>query len=432
VGLRGIITDLTKLKEAEGALRESEERFRLAFENANTGVSLVSTDGHFIKVNNRLSEIFGYSKEELEAMTVNDIAHPEDEELSPQFFRRSISGEIENTIYEKRYIHKQGHLVWGKVSSSIVRDSEGAPLYFISHVQDITQQKLAQQALEESQQKFSKLFQASPVFTCVTILEDGRFLEVNEAFMRITGYRREEVIGDTTAEVGLFTNPKERLKFVKLAREQGGFRDQEVNLLKKNGEPLTMLWSAEKIVIGDEDCLISAIADVTEIKKTQEALRESEGELKIKANKLEEINTALKVLLDKRDEDKVRLQEDILSNVKQLVEPYLENLKRSKLNSIQKSYLDILESNLKEIISPFIRALSSSYLNFTPTEIKIANLVRQGKSSKEIAELINSTKWTVDFHRNSIRKKLDIKHKKRNLRTQLLSISNQSPKYDQY
>jgi two-component system cell cycle sensor histidine kinase/response regulator CckA len=136
--------------------------------------------------------------------------------------------------------------------------------------------KGVEMALQKSEEKFSKLFQASPIYTCVTIVEDGRFLEVNDAFMKVTGYQREKVIGHTTTEVGLWANPEERINFVKLAKEQGRFRDQEVNFLKKNGEPLVMLWSAEKIELGGEDCFISALVDITELKKAQEELKESE------------------------------------------------------------------------------------------------------------------------------------------------------------
>ena len=279
------------LKRTEEALRESEERFRHAVDNANTGVCLVSTDGHFLKVNKRLCEIYGYSKEKLEGMSVNDITHPEDVELSPEFFQRSISGEMENIVYEKRYIHSEGHVVWGQISSSIVRDLQGQPLYFISHVQDITQQKLAEEALKKGEEKFSKLFHASPVPISFTSLDDGRFLEVNEALTKIYGYEREETIDRTSTEVGLWANPKERNKIVKLAKEQGGFRDQEVRFLKKNGEHLVGLWSGEKIELGGEDCLISVLIDITESKQAEEALRENKENL----DKAQEIQNTLPV-----------------------------------------------------------------------------------------------------------------------------------------
>ena len=117
------------------------------------------------------------------------------------------------------------------------------------------------------------------------------------------------------------------------------------------------------------------------------------------------------------------MQKDVLSNVKQFIEPYLKKLTKSQMDHIQKSYLHILDSNLKEITSPFIRTLSSELLNLTPTEVKVANLVKQGNTTKEIAEITDSTKWAVDFHRNSIRKKMGIRNKKLNLRTYLLTFT---------
>ncbi|MFC1825889.1 PAS domain S-box protein [Thermodesulfobacteriota bacterium] len=143
------IFSLKQTASSEKNLLESEERFRLAFENAYDGVCLVDTGGNLVKVNNRMCDIFGYSKKELESMSVNDIAYPEDKDISPKFIEKSISGEVESTVFEKRYIHKQGHIIRGRVSSSIIKDAKGDPLYFISHVQDITQKK----HLEEQRDK---------------------------------------------------------------------------------------------------------------------------------------------------------------------------------------------------------------------------------------------------------------------------------------
>ena len=143
--LQGIMYDITKRKQAEEALRESEERFRRAFENANVGMCLVDTEGRLTKVNSQMSEMFGYSQKELEAMTVNDITHPEYVDISPKFIRRASSGEITHAEFEKQYFHKKGHLVWGQISSSVVRDVKGKTLYFISHVKDITELKKAEE-----------------------------------------------------------------------------------------------------------------------------------------------------------------------------------------------------------------------------------------------------------------------------------------------
>lgn len=162
---------------------------------------------------------------------------------------------------------------------------------------------------------------------------------------------------------------------------------------------------------------------INERKKTEEALKEKERQLETKTHNLEESNIALKVLLKRREEDKTELEEKILLNVKELVIPYLEKLKKNTLDEKQKIYVSILESNLNDITSSFSHRLSSKYMNFTPTEIQIANLLRQGKTSKEIAELINSSPKAVAFHRENIRKKLGLKNKKINLKSYLLSLT---------
>jgi two-component system cell cycle sensor histidine kinase/response regulator CckA len=154
-GSFAIHTDITERKRAEEALRESEERFRLAFENANTGVCLVDLEGNLTKVNNKMCEIFGYTKEELERMTVNNIAHPEDIDKSPAFIQRTLRGETDHGTFEKRYLHKKGHVVTCQVSSSLVRNADGSPLYFISHVHDITERKQAEEALHTSEAQLS-------------------------------------------------------------------------------------------------------------------------------------------------------------------------------------------------------------------------------------------------------------------------------------
>ena len=163
--------------------------------------------------------------------------------------------------------------------------------------------------------------------------------------------------------------------------------------------------------------------DVTAIKLVEEALKERELELELQTQKLEETNTALRVLLKAREEDKHELEEKVLANVKELIIPYLKDLKSAGLDSRQMAYLEIVESNLNDIISPFLHQISSKYLNLTPREIQVATLVKEGKATKEIAEMLHLSMNAVDFHRKNIRKKLGLKNKKANLRTHLLSIA---------
>ncbi|CAK0765132.1 membrane hypothetical protein [Azospirillaceae bacterium] len=134
--------------QREQSLRESEERFRLAFDNANSGMCLVSADGRLLKVNDKMSDIFGYSRDELQSMTVNDLAHQEDIAISSQFIDRAIHRECDSMTFEKRYHNRQGDLIYCQVSSSLVRGADGLPRYFISQVQDITDRKHAEEQIK--------------------------------------------------------------------------------------------------------------------------------------------------------------------------------------------------------------------------------------------------------------------------------------------
>ncbi len=146
----GTLMDITERKQMENALRESTEKFRLAFDNANTGMCLVDLKGQILRVNSKMSAIFGYSTSQLERMNVNDLALSEDTPISPHFIHEAVEGDLDSATFEKRYRHQQGHVIYGQVSSSLVRDIEGHPWYFISQVQDITQRKQAEAALNQT------------------------------------------------------------------------------------------------------------------------------------------------------------------------------------------------------------------------------------------------------------------------------------------
>jgi PAS domain S-box-containing protein len=162
--------------------------------------------------------------------------------------------------------------------------------------------------------------------------------------------------------------------------------------------------------------------EIEERKLAEQELRKREAQLEIQTSELEELNTALRVLLKRRDEDKTEFEEKVLFNVKELVLPYIERLKSGELDDKRRAYVSILESNLNDIVSPFARRLSSKYLGLTPTEIQIANLVKEGRTTKEIAQILNSSDRTVEFHRKNIRNKIGIVNRKVNLRSHLLTM----------
>ena len=201
-------------------------------------------------------------------------------------------------------------------------------------------------------------------------------------------------------------------------------------------EKEVVITEARKIPIFENDDVvrvITIIRDITQRKKTEKELKKAHAELErrvrertrdleIKTKSLEELNTAMRVLLKKREEDKIEVEDNVLTNVKELIEPYFEKINETDLDDHQKAFLSIMESNLKEIISPFTRKMSIRRLNLTPTEIRIANLIRHGSPTKKIAEIMKISPRTVDTHRKNIRRKVGLDKKRANLRSFLLSL----------
>jgi len=253
--------------------------------------------------------------------------------------------------------------------------------------------------------------------------KNGVLTYVNKKFVEMTGYSKDEIIGHNIFELLDETNQL-TLKDQRARRARGENKSYELEWTGKNGRKIPTIVSPEPIFdeAGKFQGGFAVITDISQLKEAEKELIEREQDLEIKTKNLQEVNTALRVLLNKRDEDKKELEKSVLLNVREMIEPYINKLKKTKLDGMQKTYLGIIESNLNDIISPFMCGVSINLLNFTPTELQIANLVKQGKTTKEIVSILNVSAKTIEFHRDNIRKKLGIRNRKINLRTHLLSL----------
>jgi diguanylate cyclase (GGDEF)-like protein/PAS domain S-box-containing protein len=190
----GVIRDVTERKRIEDSLREMRDRFRSIFDHAPIGVAMVSLEGRYLQVNRSLCEILGYTEEELQALTWQEITHPDDLAASSAHARRIVEGEFPKYHLEKRFLHADGRTVWASLSVSLVRDAEGEPLYFVSQIQDVSERKNIEKRIKESEERFRSLVQNSS--DIITILEaDGTVRYVSPAVERVTGYRPEEQVG---------------------------------------------------------------------------------------------------------------------------------------------------------------------------------------------------------------------------------------------
>ena len=163
--------------------------------------------------------------------------------------------------------------------------------------------------------------------------------------------------------------------------------------------------------------------EITALKLTEQALRESEENLSEQKQGLEEANVALKVLLKQRDTDKQELEKRFLTNVKGLVLPYVEKLRNARLKPKEKTLVEIVENHLQDIITPLMQNLANANIMLTPQEMQVASLVKDGKTSKEIADILIVSEATVNFHRKNLRIKFGLTNKQTNLRAYLMSLS---------
>jgi PAS domain S-box-containing protein len=309
-----------------------------------------------------------------------------------------------------------------EVSAYPVLDVQAHVSHIIKYDIDVTERKQLEKALKESERQYGILVETmNEGFSMID--ENQVRIYANKRLCEMLGYEYSEIVDVPATKVLDETNETIFEKeFAK--RRKGESGSYEITFTRKDGQKVPAIVSPRPVFDekGNFKGSFSVVTDVTNLKQTELALRQRERELQMQTLNLEEANAALKVLLKRREEDKKELEEKVLFNMKELAEPYLDKLRKTSLNERQKAFLEILESNLNEIISPFPRSLYFSYLNLTPAEMQIAALVRHGKTTKEIASLLNLSSRTVETHRKNIRKKLGLKDKKANLRTKLLSL----------
>ncbi|MBN1398438.1 MAG: PAS domain S-box protein [Bacteroidetes bacterium] len=268
--------DVTKRKKAEEALHESELRFRTTFEEANIGIIIVNTDGFIIKVNNEMSRILGYSREKLESKTTNDITYKEDLNLNESSFRKMLSGQTKKVRFDKRYVHKDGHVIWTHLSSTLVSDSSGKPLYFISHIQDITERKHAEEALRESEEKFRTFAEQSP--NMIFIHNKGRIVYVNAKCEEMTGYTKEEFYSPGFNFTSIIAPEHVDIihEFYKRHINGEDVPPYEYTIVTKAGERLEVINSTKLIPYENEKAILGIITDISELKRTEKLLLENQ------------------------------------------------------------------------------------------------------------------------------------------------------------
>ena len=276
--LTGIVQDVTERKQKEEALRVSEERFTRAFEYAPIGMALVAPDGTWLKVNQATCNLLGYTADELLSLKFQDITHPEDLETDLNHVRQVLTGTLSHYQMEKRYLHKQGFLVWVLLSVSLVRDNDGCPLYFVSQIQDITERKASEQKLLEQATLIDEARDA-----IILRNMDHRILFWSKGAERLYGWTSPEIKGRKATDV-FYPSQEQFDPAMRIVLEKGGWIG-ELEHINKAGEPVIVesRWSLLRDRLGHPKSVLCINTDVTEQKKMEIHL--------LRAQRMESIGT---------------------------------------------------------------------------------------------------------------------------------------------
>ncbi len=414
-------------RPVEDALQESEEIYRSLVDLSPDAVVILQ-DGLYQFVSSVFTRRFGYTREDVtNGLSFYKLVQEKDLPAVRRRYEDRLAGKSVPNTFRIDLIAKDGSIIPCETSAALI-SFKGRPADLVV-IRDISERVSAKKALQASEETFRVMLNSTHELALLA-KRDGTVLAANTNMAERFGKSPEEFIG-----LNIYSLMPSGIIALRKNKAQEMFRTKLP--LNYTEERKGYFFDCNLFPILDDDGSVKRFAvfvqDVTDRFKCEEALRKSGKELEHQVNEktmelqekainLQEMNTALKVLLKKRDEDKKELEEKVLLNVREMIEPYLNKLKKAKLNDMQRTYLDIIESNLNDIISPFICGVSINLLNFTPTELQVANLVKQGKTTKEIASIMNLSAKTIEFHRDNIRKKMGIKNRKINLRTHLLSL----------
>lgn len=275
--------DITERKLAELSLQETEARFEATFEQAAVGIALVSPEGHWLRVNQKLCEIVGYRASELMNLTFQDITYADDLDVDMGQVRRMLAQEIDHYSMEKRYVRKDGSLVWIDLTVALIWKPDGTPNYFVSVIEDISERKAVESALHQSEAQYRELFEQNPTPILVYERASLRVLAVNEAFVTHYGYSREDALALHLPD--LYPS-EQRQAIIDLAASLVGLAYVgEWQHLKHDGSQITIEVRSHDMQYGPYAARMAVITDITERKQAEQALAESEANYRLLVEK---------------------------------------------------------------------------------------------------------------------------------------------------
>jgi PAS domain S-box-containing protein len=278
VAIIAVARDITARRQAEQALRESEERFREIFLHASLDMALLDREGQILGANLAFGRFLSYPPEEMSGMYLKELIHPKDLKKDAHWYEDLLQGKSKNHMIDKRLVRKNGEVVWGRLSVSLTRDSQGDPQHVILVCEDIHARKLAEEALHESEQRFRDLFESAPEAILITD-EQGNFLEVNQRGLELTGLAYPELIQRNLLQDLVIPQDQEAMRKVFSGLQAGQRQVCEMRWETQDGRVILLEGSASPY-LSEEGEFLSArfiLRDVTKQREVEEALKESEA-----------------------------------------------------------------------------------------------------------------------------------------------------------
>jgi PAS domain S-box-containing protein len=267
IGVVLVFRDISERKRAAEAVLRWEQ----VFEHASWGVVIANAaDNTLQAVNQAYADMHGYTVDELRGMPIALTIAPEARSQWPDRVRSTH--EDGHNVYESLHVRKDGTRFPVLMDVTAVKDGDGKILYRAANLQDITERKRVEEAVRKSEERFTRAFNAVPIPISISAASDERIVAANEAFLRGSGYSREEVIGRTGAELNIWADPEDRDKMVGIFLQNKKISDEEVRFRARSGQLSTYLMYAEWIEFGGEPCILSAANDITDRKQAEEKI----------------------------------------------------------------------------------------------------------------------------------------------------------------
>ncbi|MGD9950405.1 MAG: PAS domain S-box protein [Desulfobulbus sp.] len=444
-----------ELRLARAEVEAGLEKYYQLYDFAPVGYCTVEQKGEVVESNLAGALLLGVDRSRLLNRPLKKFVVPESLPALDKFFARIYSEEqkatgeifipdgdcgerhlyLEGAAFENSLGRQQCRIAMMDVTES--RRNSIELEHYRYHLEELVQQRTseleaANMRLREQAENLSSIYKALlsiGLIVCSLDEEDARIDIFSAGAEKLFGHRQNEVLGKSLSLICPHDGPPLLLSQMGRWRKGEAMQSMNMPLVRKSGDQFPAVVSIHPFckVDGEFTKLVGGFRDISKLIQIQEQLQNVNNELErrvaLRTTELNESNVALTVLLKKREEDRKILADQVVSNTSHLVAPLLDRLRNTNLTDEQRTLVEILATNINELTSPFASKLSSKLNRLTPAEIQVANLVKQGKRTKEIAEIMHLSPGTISIHRKNIRRKLELTHQKTNLQTMLSNNS---------